>query len=68
MNRYLVKLEAVTEVDAIDESDAKDQVMKKLESLSYRFPSIKRMEKRNWEYRNGGWQLKGSSKTKSEEP
>lgn len=46
MNRYLITLEAITEVDAIDESDAKIQVMKRLESLSYSFPEIRRINKK----------------------
>ena len=51
MNRYLVKLECITEVDAIDESDAKVQVMKKRERLCFKFPSIKRIP--NIEFRDG---------------
>ena len=56
MNRYLVKLESITEVDAIDESDATTQVMKKLESLNYHFPSIKRIP--NIELNDGVWRTK----------
>lgn len=45
MNRYLVKMETVTEVDAIDESDAKDKAMCKLQELNYHFSSIKRIKR-----------------------
>jgi len=43
MNRYLVEIVATTEVNAIDENDAKNRVMKKLMSLNYYFSSIKRI-------------------------
>jgi hypothetical protein len=44
MNRYLIKGEAITEVVAIDEADAKIKFMEMLTQLNYHFPSIKRLE------------------------
>ena len=52
MNRYLIRGEAITEVTAIDEADAKIKFMEMLLELNYHFPEIKRLSINEEQYPN----------------